>query len=852
MAKNVAKAKGRPAETSLVRGRAVLDTDKHDAPETDSSSWSERDVNEWSVAMTGERNTRRDGRVAKARTLRHDAVRPVLRRNEEGEVTGYSTTDSIIVKDWNRQGREFYAVIPRVFSDDAKSEPTVHSEAEALERYKKTGDSWGGMYSYEDASRLARAVHENHSRRYNRDWNAYLATEPLDNLAPELRSDPHLAYARKLVDAIYDRVRPEEGWDSGAVRVGGNYRIGPGLLGSRYVRGGNGFRQSVANAAEDVMDTDDEAGVYAAKNKIFDLVAARRSDGSGVSLFNPEEIPEAPGKDAITLGALGYHFGQSLPLNLDLGDDPTSTIARTLAERTKDGTLDVTGRRMREYEFLTGKPGVGLAEFTEDESLKEHIRHLARPGKGGYMDSPAYEQPNVRQDAKGGTSRRDADVAKEAEKIRGTRIRVEGDHGAVKGTVAEVADLAPAAQRGRIENAIEADAANRARRAEYDRLAAENRGLVGEAGLARYDELITKGRPDARSQTSDALAYALRDNPVLAPESRSNLPFSRPTHDKNGHPLTYVQDSKWVPDANPRTTRRESSADREFREATHVPTGVTIIGDQKFTTYADGTIGDTTAEHIREARESKALSEALLRQDAEVVPSFQKDYRYTDPLFTSDGQQRIKDIVGKTSPRPESGELTKEPNKLIPRWAPPDLNPKPYSPEARESEKILLRQDAKGGDAGGEVTENAEIVNSGEAADPPVTNGPRIVINPTTFRNGKDALCVAFNERFRIWMEAEGFNPQSEPTEKQREFFNDTAYADDELMLRRTILARIATLDTSVKDPTDAQITETLEMLKGFRETERPDDAWQANALDRIIGLVQSVEPAERATPRPT
>lgn len=120
----------------------------------------------------------------------------------------------------------------------------------------------------------------------------------------------------------------------------------------------------------------------------------------------------------------------------------------------------------------------------------------------------------------------------------------------------------------------------------------------------------------------------------------------------------------------------------------------------------------------------------------------------------------------------------------------------------------------------------------------------RIVINPTTFKNGKDALCVAFNERFRIWMEAYGFNPKSEPTDEQRRFFNDTAYADDEVMLRRTILARIATLDTSVQDPTDEQISETLEMLKGFKETERPDDAWQANALDRIIGLVQAVEPS--------
>ena len=460
-------------------------------------------------------------------------------------------------------------------------------------------------------------------------------------------------------------------------------------------------------------------------------------------------------------------------------------VAPTIVNGKKLTNEQAVAHYRESGEYWAARPTAEEADRTAQEVHEDHAR-IYGPQWNKYIEAHPDElseklkaeieeskKAEVRQDAEGGMSRRDADVAREAEKIRSTKIRVEGDNGAVKGTVAEVADLAPAAQRGRIENAVEADAASRARRAEYDRLAAENRKLVGEAGLARYDELTAKGRPDARSQTSDALAYALRDNPVLAPESRPDAPV-RPTHDKNGHPLTYTQDSKWTPDAAPRATRRESSADREFREATHVPTGVTMIGDQKFTTYADGTIGDTTAEHLREARESKALSEALLRQDA------------------------------------------------------------------------------KGGDAGDEVTENAEIVNNGEVADTPVTNGPRIVINPTTFRNGKDALCVAFNERFRVFMEASGYEPQSEPTEDQRRFFADTAYADDELMLRRTILARIATLDTSVKDPTDAQISDTLQMLRQFKETERPDDTWQANALDRIIGLVQSVEPAERATPRPT
>ena len=458
--------------------------------------------------------------------------------------------------------------------------------------------------------------------------------------------------------------------------------------------------------------------------------------------------------------AQAYLLGRGYSSKWDFNE----VAARQILDYTRDsGTNRIYRRVIQRFNVLRDKLGRDKRpwDYFDPKADKAKKDALTTELKKAWAEVNKGEQA----DEKGGTSRRDADVAREAEKIRSTRIRVEGDSGAVKGTVAEVAGLAPATQRGRIENAVEADAANRARRAEYDRLAAENRQLMGDAaGLARYDELTAKGRPDARSQTSDALAYALRDNPVLAPESRPDAPV-RPTHDKNGHPLTYTQDSKWVPDAAPRATQRESSADREFREATHVPTGVTMIGGQKFTTYADGTVGDTTAEHIREARESKALSEALLRQDA------------------------------------------------------------------------------KGGDAGGEVTENAEIVNSGEVADTPVTNGPRIVINPTTFRNRKDALCVAFNERFRIAMEQYGFEPQSAPTERQRRFFADTAYADDEVMLRRTILARILTLDTSVKDPTDEQMREALAFLGEFGRRERPSNDWEANAIRRLARLVESTLP---------
>lgn len=164
--------------------------------------------------------------------------------------------------------------------------------------------------------------------------------------------------------------------------------------------------------------------------------------------------------------------------------------------------------------------------------------------------------------------------------------------------------------------------------------------------------------------------------------------------------------------------------------------------------------------------------------------------------------------------------------------------------------------DAKGGDAGGEVTENAEIVNSGEAADTPVTNGPRIVVNPKVFRDSRDALCVAYNEAYRVAMEGLGFDPVSEPTDEQRRFFADTAYADDERMMRRTILARVCTFDTSVKNPTDEQIQESVEFLETVLEAGFPQNEREQSVVKRTLDVLRSVPqgrgdavPAEEGAP---
>lgn len=122
----------------------------------------------------------------------------------------------------------------------------------------------------------------------------------------------------------------------------------------------------------------------------------------------------------------------------------------------------------------------------------------------------------------------------------------------------------------------------------------------------------------------------------------------------------------------------------------------------------------------------------------------------------------------------------------------------------------------------------------------------RIVINPTTFSNRKDALCVAFDEGFRIIMEANGFDPVAEPTEKQRKFFSDTEYAHDELMLRRTILARICTFDTSVDDATDEQLQEALEFLDAVLEAGFCKTQWEQWAVGRIRELISAATKNER------
>ena len=217
------------------------------------------------------------------------------------------------------------------------------------------------------------------------------------------------------------------------------------------------------------------------------------------------------------------------------------------------------------------------------------------------------------------------------------------------------------------------------------------------------------------------------------------------------------------------------------------------------------------------------------------------------PTLTPQEVEMMKDDIvpnGKPVPKEITGKAVEFARSRIGKgqsvWAPDTV-------EASRAAEI--RQAAKGGesDPGGEVTGSADSVNSEPATDTPVTSGPRIVINPSTFRNRKDALRVAYNEAFRIVMELNGFDPVSRPTERQRRFFADTAYSWNESMLRRTILARICTFDTSVDDPTNEQLEEAVEFLDSVMEIGAPRTAEEQANVKRIRDILV----ATRSAPSP-
>ena len=131
----------------------------------------------------------------------------------------------------------------------------------------------------------------------------------------------------------------------------------------------------------------------------------------------------------------------------------------------------------------------------------------------------------------------------------------------------------------------------------------------------------------------------------------------------------------------------------------------------------------------------------------------------------------------------------------------------------------------------------------------------RIVINPKVLTDNRDALAIAYNEAYRMVMEANNFEPMAEPTEEQKQFFADTAYANDPLQLKRTITARIATYDDSVPNPTPEQYQDVVNMLEmvqqaGVIQNQEEEDVVSSTLEDMTekAGQMEQLQPMSEET----
>lgn len=108
-----------------------------------------------------------------------------------------------------------------------------------------------------------------------------------------------------------------------------------------------------------------------------------------------------------------------------------------------------------------------------------------------------------------------------------------------------------------------------------------------------------------------------------------------------------------------------------------------------------------------------------------------------------------------------------------------------------------------------------------------------IKINPSVFKDERDALAVAWNEGLRLWMEDNDYEVQSEPTDEQRAKLSDTAYANDEDAMRKTVMARVITRDTSAPNPSAEQKAEAYALLQMIGDT-LPEGSGDLEALELL------------------
>lgn len=266
----------------------------------------------------------------------------------------------------------------------------------------------------------------------------------------------------------------------------------------------------------------------------------------------------------------------------------------------------------------------------------------------------------------------------------------------------------------------------------------------------------------------------------------------------------------------------------------------------KITGYSTTNSGDALDKGVKPEGRFQSVLVPFVRQGKD-GPEYTEDYKVAQRWYDESGQHYGKFDMDFTTPEAKARSIDRF---NAASWLVHREQQLRYQSEFDKIVEAERHQAAKAGDAG---SSKSSAVPTGHNAALDGYSGPRIIVNPSTFKNEKDALCVAYDEAFRIVMEEMQFDPVSEPTDRQREFFSDTAYANDENMLRRTILARICTFDTSVEDPTDEQIQEAVEFLESVLEAGFTQNEDEQSKVQRILDVLRSVperaEPAEPAEP---
>lgn len=263
--------------------------------------------------------------------------------------------------------------------------------------------------------------------------------------------------------------------------------------------------------------------------------------------------------------------------------------------------------------------------------------------------------------------------------------------------------------------------------------------------------------------------------------------------------------------------------------------------DGKITGYSTTNSGDALDKGVKPEGRFQSVLVPFVRQGKD-GPEYTEDYNVAQKWYDESGQHYGKFDMDFTTPEAKARSIDRF---NAASWLVHREQQLRYQPEFDKLVEAERRQAAKGGNATGESKPSAAPKGHNPALDG--YSGPRVVINPQVMKDDRDALCVAFNESFRIIQEINGFDPVAEPTEKQRAFFADTAYRDDERMLRRTILSRICTFDTSVTDPTDEQLQEAVEFLDTVLEIGAPQNQWEQRAVERIrTAISKALESGER------